>query len=71
MKVTIKIRFKASQEKFEKFGDGRYLLYLAFEEDADSKKVIKELLSRYLGTPTSRIEFIAVDNNKNWVFDVH
>ena len=71
MKVILKIRFNASKERFEKFADGRYLLYLPFGEDEDAKPVVRELLSRYLGTPAQRIEFIAVDGNKNWVFDVH
>ncbi|MBI2632069.1 hypothetical protein HYW75_03635 [Candidatus Pacearchaeota archaeon] len=71
MKVIIKIRFGASKEKFEKFGDGRYLLYLSFEEDSDTKTIVRELLSRHLGTPAQRIEFIGVDKNKNWIFDIH
>lgn len=71
MKIALKVRFNASKERFEKFADGRYLLYLSFEEDEDAKDVVKELLSRYLGTPMQRIEFIAVNSNKNWIFDVH
>jgi hypothetical protein len=71
MRVIVKVRFNASKERFEKFADDKYLLYLPFGEDSDAMRVIKELLSRYLGTLTQRIEFIAVDSNKNWIFDVH
>lgn len=71
MKITLKVRFNASKERFEKFADGKYLLYLSFEEDEDAKDAVKELLSRYLGTPMQRIEFIAVNSNKDWIFDVH
>ncbi len=71
MKIIVKVRFNASKERFEKFADGRYLFYLPFEEDSDAQMAVKELLSRYLGTPTQRIEFIVFDNNRNWIFDVH
>lgn len=71
MKIALKVRFNASKERFEKFADGKYLLYLSFEEDEDAKDAVKELLSRYLVTPMQRIEFIAVNSNKDWIFDVH
>ena len=71
MKIALKVRFNASKERFEKFADGKYLLYLSFEEDEDTKLAVRELLSRYLGTPVQRIEFIALDSNKNWIFDIH
>ena len=71
MKVTVKVKFKATKEKFEKFGDDRYLAYLPFEESQDSAKTILELLSRHLGVVQTKIEFIDKDINKNWIFVVN
>lgn len=71
MKVTVKIRFGSSKENFENFGNNRYLLYLPFEQDDESLQIICQILSRKIGTPIDRIEFVAVDSQKNWVFDIH
>jgi len=70
MEVTIKVRFNASKEKFESYGPNKHLIYLPFEEDADSEKVIATILSRKLGTPESRIIFKSKDAMGNWVFQV-
>lgn len=70
MKATVKVRFNASKEKFEKFGNGMYLVYLIFEEDGDSWKVIGSLLSRNTGTPSNRIEFAGKDVKGNYVYEM-
>ena len=67
MKVVIKVKFKASREKFENFGGERYLAYVPFEDGQDSANALMELLSRHLGVVQTKIEFIDKDINKNWV----
>ena len=70
MKITVKTRFNASKETFEKFGDGMYLIYLPFEEDNDSYKIIASLLSKKMGTPVGRIEFAGKDVKGNFVYEL-
>jgi hypothetical protein len=68
--IKVKVRFNASKENFEKFGEGRYLAYLPFPQDDDSHNIIASLLSRKLGVPASRVEFAGVDIDGNWVFEL-
>ena len=70
MKVILKIRFNASRESFEKFGQNRYFLYLSNPEHEHSSQIIVKILSRKLGVPLEKINFAFKDNTGNWVFDV-
>ena len=71
MRILLKVKFNASKERFEKFGDNKYLVYLPFEEDAESKAIIAQMLSQKLGAPVSRIEFVAIESiTKNWIFEI-
>ena len=69
MKITVKARFNSSREVFEKFGPGMYLAYLSFEEDGDASSILANLISRQMGVPPSRIEFIGKDVKGNFVFE--
>lgn len=68
MEIIVKVMFNASQERFENYGNNKYLIYLPFEEDADSAAVLATILSRKIGTPTNRITFKNFNANKDWVF---
>lgn len=70
MKLTVKAKFNASKESFEKFSEGMYLIYLPFEEDEESWKIIAELISKKIGTTVGRIEFAAKDIRGNYVYEV-
>ena len=70
MKVAAKVRFNASKERCEKFGENMYLIYLQFEQDDDSPSMITSILSRELGVPISRLEFAGFDVHKNWIFEM-
>jgi hypothetical protein len=70
MRTTVKVKFNASKESFEKFGNGMYLIYLPFEEEEDSWKIIAGLLSRKIGTPVGRIEFAGKDVKGNYVYEI-
>jgi len=69
MKIVAKVRFNASREVFEKFGQGMYLIYLPYEEDNDAPNVLSALISRQLGVPQSRVEFAGKDVKGNFVFE--
>jgi len=68
--IKVKVRFNASKESIEKFGEGKYLVYLPYPEDEDSQKILAALISRSLGVVPSRIDFAGVDIDKNWVFEL-
>lgn len=68
--IKVKVRFDASKESLEKFGEGMYLVYLPYPEDDSSQVIIAALLSKKLGVPPSRIEFAGIDAKKNWVFEL-
>lgn len=70
MKITLKIKFNTSDEKFEAFGNGMYLVYLPFKEDDDSVSVLSSLLSRKIGVSPNRIDFAGIDGNRNWIFEL-
>ena len=69
MKITVKTRFNASKQQIEQYSPGNYLVYLPIPEDKAAATVISALLSRQLGLPPHRIEFVAVDARKNWIFE--
>ena len=71
MEVSVKIRFNASKEKFEAYGGNRYLIYLPFEEDEESMKIIVSILSRKIGAPENKFSFLDKDEMGNWVFQVN
>jgi len=71
MEIKVKVRFNASNERFETYGRNMYLIYLPFEEDSDSKKIISTLLSRKTGTPVNRIIFKNKDVMGNWIFQLN
>ncbi len=68
MKVVVKARFNASKENFEKFGEGMYLVYLPFPEDEGSSNLLKGILSKKIGLPSSRIEFAGKDVKGNYIY---
>ncbi len=70
MQVMVKVRFNSSEERFENFGNNRYLLYLPFEHDEDAEMIIIASLSKHLGIPVRRIAFKKYDHYKDMVFDI-
>ena len=70
MKVTVKIRFDATQEKIEKFSPANYLMYLPFPENEQTGRLIIHLLSRTLGVPPNRLVYSGKDSSQNFVFEV-
>lgn len=70
MEVRVKVRFNASSERFESYGGNRYLIYLPFSEDKDSKTIVIGILSKKIGVPAPRITFESKDAMGNWIFEL-
>lgn len=58
MQIIVKARLECVKEKVEKFGDNRYLIYLVSDNYEDGNKELVSLLSKYFGTPQSRIRIV-------------
>jgi len=69
MKITVKTRFNASKQHLERYSESMYIAYLPFAQDPTAAGVIAALLSRTMGIPPHKIEFVAVDSRKDWIFE--
>ena len=65
MKILVKVK-KSGENRVENFGGHRYLVYCS----SDSNEMIKNLLSRHLGTPLSNISLKSIDTHGNRIFEV-
>jgi len=70
MKIKVKVKYGASKQRIENYGNNKYLIYLEGIESGNSNPILVSLLSRYLGTPASRINFQKSDIDGNKVFDI-
>jgi hypothetical protein len=71
MKITAKVRFGATKSKVESFGMNRYLVYLLSEQtDTDALDEFMALMSRALGVPSGKIEYVGKDSNGDRVFEI-
>lgn len=71
MKISVKVKANAKQEKIEKISDGEFILYVrqpATQGKANSA-VIKAL-SEYFDIAKSRIDIIKGQKNKNKVIEI-
>ncbi len=59
MKVYFKIKFGAGFQKFESFGNGRYLVYLTFQkEDPSAMSKMINLISKELCAEPKNIKYL-------------
>ena len=70
MKVVVKPRFNTQKQSIERYSEGMYLMHLPFPEDPSAADIMVSLLSKSMGVPPHRINFVAVDARKNWVFEI-
>jgi len=70
MQVIVKAKFNSTKQHIESFGGGRYLVYLPFEEDKESEKLIIHILSKYMVVPPNRIAYKGKNINKDFIFEV-
>ena len=70
MEITVKVRFNASSQKFETYGNNRYLIYLPFPEDGESEGIIASLISKKTGTYENRVIFKTKDGMGNWIYEL-
>jgi len=70
MEIKVKVKYGASKQRIENYGNNKYLVYFEGIESVNTNSMLISLLSRYLGTPASRINFQKSDIDGNKVFDI-
>lgn len=70
MKITVKTRLECVNQKIEQFGNNRYLVYLVSEDYTQGNVELISLLSKYLGTPPSRIAIVQGRNNPDKTVEI-
>ena len=70
MKVIVKARFNATQQRIEKFSPGNYLIYLALPEGENAVSLIAYIMSKQFGVPYNKIASQGRDVHGNYVFEV-
>ncbi len=71
MHIYIKVKPRSGKREVENFGDGRYLVYL--KESPKNGKANDELikvLSKYLGTPATRIKIKTGFTSSNKMLEI-
>ena len=70
MRINVKVRFDSQFPKFENVMNNNYIIYCNFSNDEKALEKIKEVFSRKLGVPISKINFLATGRNSEWIFDI-
>lgn len=58
MRIVVKTRLECVKPKIEKFDRDKYLVYLVSLDYKDGNEELIHMLSKYFGTPPSRIEIV-------------
>lgn len=59
MKIVVKVRLSSAKQKFEAFGNNRYLIGLISSNHEEGNDELLDLLSKNLGTPRTKIYFLS------------
>ena len=71
MKVYIRVKTNSIEQKIEKFGDNRYLVYLKSKpENNEANLELIKLLSKYLGVSTKSIKFKSGVSSRDKVLEI-
>lgn len=66
----MKVRFHSGRQRVERFGGGKYIVYLLAGEHEDFMNALRIVLSKYLGVPPGRISFQGKNYQNDLVFEV-
>lgn len=70
MKIRVKIKFNASIEKIESFGNWRYLVYLKkAKEDADAMDYFIRFMSKFLGADPKDMKYLGKAGYEEYLFE--
>lgn len=72
MQVHVMVRGNSERPRIENFGASRYLVYIKNAIDTNEGNAeLVGMLSKYLGTPPSRIRLIRGHLSKEKVFEIY
>ena len=70
MWVIVKTRLGCAKQKIESFGSNRYYVYLTSQEHELGNIELIKILSRFLGTPVSRINLQQGESENDKILEV-
>lgn len=71
MKISVKVKACAKEAKFEKLGDGSFLVNVKEKpRDGKANYAVREILADHFNVPRSRIILIRGEKSKLKVFEI-
>lgn len=71
MKIIVRLKTDCEKSGVENFGDNRYLVKLmSSPDDADAQEEFFALMTRKMGVPRTRFEFMGKDANGDRIFEI-
>lgn len=71
MKISVTVKANSKQEKVEKSGEGRYLLWVRSPaKENKANLAVVRLLSEYFAVPQSRCNIIKGSKNKHKLIEI-
>ncbi|MCX5714268.1 MAG: DUF167 domain-containing protein [Candidatus Omnitrophica bacterium] len=71
MKISVKVKARAREEKVEKIEEGNFrVLVKAEAKEGKANQAVIELLSRYFDIPKSRITILKGHSSKNKILQL-
>ena len=71
MKIQVKVKARAKQERVEKIAEGEYKVWVrAVPEKGKANEAVIEVLSEFLDAPKSSISLVSGQTSSQKVFEV-
>jgi uncharacterized protein YggU (UPF0235/DUF167 family) len=71
MKIIVRLKMNSEKSGVESFGDNRYLVkMMSAPEDEDAQEEFFALMTRKMGVPRTRFEFMGKDANGDRIFEI-
>jgi uncharacterized protein YggU (UPF0235/DUF167 family) len=71
MKIIVRLKMNSEKPGVESFGDNRYLVkMMSSPEDEDAQEEFYALMTRKMGVPRTRFEFMGKDTNGDRIFEI-
>jgi len=71
MKLSVRVKPNAKQEKIEKVNDGHFLIWVKEKpQEGKANKAVIKVLSEYFGVPQSEIVLLKGKTSKEKIFEI-
>ena len=71
MKLSVRVKPNAKQEKIEKVNDGHFLIWVKEKpQEGKANKAVIKVLSEYFGVPQSEVVLLKGKTSKDKIFEI-